>query len=53
MPSPLSSLDGLAYAPLPKTHQPSTIGDPGDLSRRLGVKPITKIPVDPGFAEKA
>jgi hypothetical protein len=30
----------------------ATIGDPGDLSRRLGVKPITKIPVDPEFADR-
>jgi hypothetical protein len=30
----------------------ATIGDPGDLSRRLGVRPITKIPVDPQFLQK-
>ncbi len=30
----------------------ATIGDPSDLSRRLGVRPITKIPVDPKFGEK-
>ena len=29
----------------------ATIGDPGDC-RRLGVKPITKIPVDPKYGEK-
>jgi hypothetical protein len=30
----------------------ATIGDPGDLSRRLGVRPITKIPVPQEFSEK-
>jgi hypothetical protein len=30
----------------------ATIGDPGDLSRRLGVRPITKIPVDSQFLQK-
>jgi hypothetical protein len=30
----------------------ATIGDPGDLARRLGVRPITKIPVPPSFAEQ-
>jgi hypothetical protein len=30
----------------------ATIGDPADLSRRLGVRPIVKIPVDPEFSEK-
>src|SRR5579872_3497977 len=30
----------------------ATIGDPADLSRRLGVRPIAKIPVDPQFGEK-
>ena len=30
----------------------ATIGDPHDLSRRLGTKPISKIPVAPEFAEK-
>lgn len=30
----------------------ATIGDPGDLSRRLGVKPITKIPIPPEYADK-
>jgi hypothetical protein len=30
----------------------ATIGDPSDLSRRLGVRPITKIPVDPKYSEK-
>ena len=30
----------------------ATIGDPADLSRRLGVRPIVKIPVDPEFGEK-
>jgi Helicase C-terminal domain len=30
----------------------ATIGDPSDLSRRLGVRQITKVPVDPTFAEK-
>jgi hypothetical protein len=30
----------------------ATIGDPGDLSRRLGVRPILKIPVDPAHSQK-
>jgi hypothetical protein len=30
----------------------ATIGDPGDLSRRLGVRPIVKIPVDPVHSQK-
>jgi hypothetical protein len=30
----------------------ATIGDPGDLSRRLGVRPIVKIPVDQAHAQK-
>jgi hypothetical protein len=30
----------------------ATIGDPGDLSRRLGVRPIVKIPVRAEYAEK-
>jgi len=30
----------------------ATIGDPSDVSRRLGVRPITKIPVDAAHAEK-
>jgi hypothetical protein len=30
----------------------ATIGDPADLSRRLGVRPIVKIPVDAQFGEK-
>ena len=30
----------------------ATIGDPGDLSRRLGTKPIEKIPIPPDFAEQ-
>jgi len=30
----------------------ATIGDPSDLSRRLGVKKIVKIPVPPRYAEK-
>ncbi len=30
----------------------ATIGDPGDLSRRLGVRPIAKIPVDPAHSQK-
>ena len=29
----------------------ATIGDPGDLSRRLGVRHITKIPVDQSSSE--
>jgi len=30
----------------------ATIGDPGDLSRRLGTRPITKLPVPVDFAEQ-
>ena len=30
----------------------ATIGDPGDLCRRLGVRPIAKIPVDPEHSQK-
>jgi hypothetical protein len=30
----------------------ATIGDPGDLSRRLGVRQIVKIPVDPAHSQK-
>lgn len=30
----------------------ATIGDPGDLSRRLGVRPIVKIPVDAAHSQK-
>jgi hypothetical protein len=30
----------------------ATIGDPGDLSRRLGIRPITKIPIPFEYAEK-
>jgi RAD3-like DEAD/DEAH box helicase len=30
----------------------ATIGDPGDLSRRLGTKPIEKIPVLPEYAQQ-
>jgi hypothetical protein len=30
----------------------ATIGDPGDLSRRLGVRPIVKIPVDQVHSQK-
>jgi hypothetical protein len=30
----------------------ATVGDSGDLSRRLGVRSITKIPVPPEYAEK-
>jgi hypothetical protein len=29
----------------------ATVGDPGDLARRLGTRPIEKIPVDPKHAE--
>src|SRR5262249_50394909 len=30
----------------------ATVGDSGDLSRRLGVRSITKVPVPPEYAEK-
>jgi Helicase C-terminal domain/DEAD/DEAH box helicase len=30
----------------------ATIGDPGDLSRRLGTRPITKVPVPVDYAEQ-
>jgi hypothetical protein len=35
-----------------RIYMSATVGDPGDLSRRLGVRPITKIPVSPEYAEK-
>lgn len=35
-----------------RIYMSATIGDPGDMSRRLGVRPITKIPVPPQYAEK-
>jgi hypothetical protein len=35
-----------------RVYMSATIGDPGDLSRRLGVKQITKIPVPSDYAEK-
>lgn len=35
-----------------RIYMSATVGDPGDLSRRLGVKPITKIPVPPEYTEK-
>jgi len=30
----------------------ATVGDPGDLSRRLGVRPIEKIPIPPEYADR-
>lgn len=35
-----------------RIYMSATVGDPGDLSRRLGVSPITKIPVPPEYAER-
>ena len=35
-----------------RIYMSATVGDPGDLSRRLGVKTITKIPIPPEYAEK-
>lgn len=35
-----------------RIYMSATVGDPGDLSRRLGVRPITKIPVPPEYAEQ-
>jgi hypothetical protein len=35
-----------------RIYMSATIGDPGDISRRLGVKTITKIPIPPEYAEK-
>lgn len=34
-----------------RLYMSATVGDPGDLCRRLGVKQITKIPVPPAYAE--
>ena len=35
-----------------RIYMSATVGDPGDISRRLGVKTITKIPIPPEYAEK-
>jgi len=35
-----------------RLYMSATVGDPSDLSRRLGVKPITKIPVPSQYSEK-
>jgi hypothetical protein len=35
-----------------RLYMSATIGDPGDLSRRLGVRPIVKVPVPATFAQK-
>jgi len=35
-----------------RIYMSATVGDPGDLSRRLGVKPIKKIPVLSEYSEK-
>jgi len=34
-----------------RLYMSATVGDPGDLSRRLGVKPIKKIPVPTAFSD--
>jgi hypothetical protein len=46
-------LSNFHYAqPQQRIYMSATVGDPGDLSRRLGVRPITKIPVPPEYAER-
>jgi hypothetical protein len=40
------------YSPIAQCiYMSATIGDPADLSRQLGTRPISKIPVPPEFAE--
>lgn len=35
-----------------RIYMSATIGDPNDLSRRLGVRPITKVPTPPEYTER-